>query len=164
MGVRTWLREHFVTADAIYGLILYSALVGGVSDDDSNALEVLLISAVSLVIFWGAHVFAGTIANHGMKDGAEVRLGSAFRGAVAHSSGMLWAAILPSVALLLGVVRLVSTDDAVSLAMLIATLQLGVLGYQAFAQRRSGIPVRILGGLGTALFGFFMILLNIAVH
>jgi hypothetical protein len=164
MGVRTWLRQHFVTADAVYGLILYSALVGGVSDDDSNALEVLLISAVSLVIFWGAHVFAGTIANHGVKDGAEVRLGAAVRNAVAHSSGMLWAAILPSVALLLGVFPVLSTDDAVTIAMLIAMLQLGVLGYQAFAQRRSSIPVRILGGLGTALFGLLMILLNIAVH
>ena len=47
------MHDHFVTPDAVYGLILYSALIGGVSDDDSNSTEVLAISAVSLLIFWG---------------------------------------------------------------------------------------------------------------
>ena len=105
-------------------------------------------------------MFAATIASHG----AEVKLGDATRRAVAHSMGMLYAAVLPSLVLLLGVFHVLSADDAVSLALLVSTLVLGVLGYSAFAQRRSPVPVRILGALGTALFGLLMIILNIAVH
>jgi drug/metabolite transporter (DMT)-like permease len=160
MGLGQRMREWLVTPDAVYGLILFSALIGAVDDEDSDTLEVLLVSVASLVIFWGAHVFAGTIASHG----ADTKLGSAFGRAVSHSSGMLYAAILPTLVLLLGVFHVVSADDAVSIALLVATLVLGVLGYSAFAQRRRHVVIRILGGIGTALFGLLMIVLNIVIH
>lgn len=160
MGVLQRVRERIVTPDAVYGLILFSALIGAVDDGDSEALDVLLVSVISLVIFWGAHVFAGTIA----LQGAEKRLGLAFRRAVAHSTGMLYAAILPSLVLLLGVFHVLSAGAAVDLALLVTAIVLGVLGYSAFAQRRSPVVIRILGGIGTALFGLLMILLNIVVH
>ena len=160
MGFGTWVRERLVTPDAVYGLILFSALIGAVDDDNSAALEVLVVAVSSLVIFWGAHVFAGTITVHG----AEMRLGVATRHAMAHSMGMLYAAILPTLVLLLGVFHVMSADDAVSLALLVATVILGVLGYSAFAQRRAHVAIRILGAIGTALFGLLMIVLNIAVH
>ena len=164
MSFRSFVRARFVTADAVYGTILYSALIAGISDDNESALEVLLISAFSLLVFWGAHVFAGTVATHGVRDGVQIPLRAAALSALSHSIGMLYAAILPSVALVLGAVNLVSTDDAVTLALLVATVILGILGYQAFAQRRSPVIIRILGGIGTALFGFLMIALNVIVH
>lgn len=160
MGFRQWVREHFVTADAVYGLILYSALIAGVSDENETALEVLLISVASLLIFWAAHVFAGTVAGHN----ADNSLGMSLRHAFAHSSGMLYAAILPSLALILGIAHLISTDNSVDLALLIATVVLGVLGYYAFSQRRRHVVIRILGGIGTAFFGLLMIVLNLIVH
>lgn len=159
MGFRQWVREHFVTPDAVYGLILYSALVAGVSDNHASPLEVLVFAVASLVIFWGAHVFAGTVARHG-----DEGFGRALLRAIGHSSGMLYAAILPSLALVLGIAHLVTVDDAVNLALLVATIVLGVLGYYAFAQRKRPVLIRILGGLGTALFGLLMILLNALVH
>jgi hypothetical protein len=164
MGFRAWLRERFVTPDAVYGLILYAALMGAVSDDDSDSLEVLIFSGISLIVFWGAHVFAGTIASHGVREGRVTTLSHATSLAIKHSSGMLYAAILPSLVLLLGVFHVLGTDDAVSVALLVAMIVLGVLGYQAFSQRGSHVMIRILGALGTALFGFLMIVLNIAVH
>ena len=45
-----------------------------------------------------------------------------------------------------------------------AVLLLGVIGYSAFAIRRSSWPVRILGCLGTAAFGVAMILLKAVIH
>lgn len=164
MGFRSWLGERFVTADAVYGTILYSALIAVISGDDDTSLSVLLYSLISLVIFWAAHVYARTVANHGVKDGTEIGLRAAFRLGIAHSSGMLWAAILPSVALILGGVGLLSYDVSVDVALWIAVVVLGVLGFLAFTQRRSPIVVRILGAIGTALFGLVMIVLNIAVH
>ncbi|CAN5290505.1 hypothetical protein BH11ACT5_BH11ACT5_14960 [soil metagenome] len=160
MGVVQRVRERLVTPDAVYGLILFSALIGAVDDDDSEALEVLGVSVISLLVFWGAHVFAGTIASHG----AETRLGAALRTSVGHSMGMLYAAILPTLVLLLGVFHVMTADESVGLALLVATIVLGVLGYSAFAQRRSHVAIRILGAIGTALFGAVMIVLNIAVH
>ena len=160
MGVLQRVRERLVTPDAVYGLILFSALIGAVDDDDSEALEVLVVSVASLVIFWGAHVFAGTVAAHG----AETQLGLALRRAVTHSMGMLYAAILPALALLLGVLNVVTAYESVGIALLVATVVLGLLGYSAFALRRRHVAIRILGGIGTALFGLLMILLNIVVH
>lgn len=160
MTARTWIREHLLTAEAIYGLILYSALVAGVSDDDSNAVEVLVISVVSLLIFWGAHVFAQTLAAHG----AEKKLSVAVAHAIRDSSGMLYASALPSVPLILGAFSIMSTDDAVSLSLLIAMIVLGALGYNALGERGKHPVLRVLGAIGTATFGFLVIVLNIAVH
>ncbi len=160
MTARSWIREHLLTADAIYGLILYSALVAGVSDDDSNALEVLVVSVLSLLIFWGAHVFAQTLAAHG----TETSLAAAMRRAFAHSSGMLYASVLPSVPLIVGAFGAMSADDAVSLSLLIAMIVLGTLGYNSLGERGHHPVLRVLGAIGTAFFGFMVIVLNIAVH
>ncbi|MCY7412642.1 MAG: hypothetical protein LH471_06350 [Salinibacterium sp.] len=160
MGFGGWARDRMVNADAVYGLILYSALIAAVSDDDANALDVLIGAGLSLIVFWGAHVFAGAITGHG----AERPLGQAVGDAVAHSSGMLYASIIPSIPLIIGALGLIGTDDAVSLSLLIATLILGIVGYRAFAERKRPIIVRILGGLGAAMFGFLVILLNVIVH
>jgi len=167
MGLRQWMHDRFVTPDAIYGLILYGALLGGLSETDdapADSLEVLLVAVFSLLVFWGAHVFAGTIARHGVTEGKEVTLGTATMQSFKHSSGMLYAAILPSLIMLLGVFKVVATDDAVSLALLSAMITLGVLGYKAFAQRGSHLAVRIFGGIGTAFFGLLLIILNEIVH
>jgi hypothetical protein len=160
MSFGAWVQRNLITADAIYGLILYSALVAAVSDDSSDALEVLIFAEISLIIFWGAHVFAGTIANHG----ADVPLRTAVDRSIKHSVGMLIASILPSVPLIFGAFHLVSSDDAVSYALLVSMVILGILGYNALAQRKARAIVRILGGIGTAMFGLLIILLNIAVH
>ena len=41
---------------------------------------------------------------------------------------------------------------------------LGVLGYSAYAQRGAAIWVRVIGAIGTAMFGFVVFVLNYAVH
>lgn len=77
---------------------------------------------------------------------------------------MLYASALPSVPLILGAFSLMSTDDAVSLSLLIAMIVLGTLGYNALGERGKHPVLRVLGAIGTASFGFFIIVLNIAVH
>ncbi len=160
MGFRAWLSARFVTVDAIYGLILFAALIAAVSDEASPSLEVLIVSVFSLVIFWGAHVYAGTIVNHV----ANTPLHRAIWRAMRHSGGMLWAAVLPSIPLVLGAFGVLADDDAVDLALTIATLVLGVLGFVALTKRGASIVVRIFGAIGSALFGALIIALNAAVH
>lgn len=164
MSILRWLRGRLVTADAVYGLILYSALIAVVSTDHGDSLEVFVVSALSLLVFWAAHVYAGTIAGHGMRDGSEVRVRDALRTTIGHVSGMLYAAILPSIVLLLGATPALSYDASVNASLYVVLVMLAVIGYSSFAERRSRVIIRILGALGTAAFGLVMIVLNAVVH
>jgi predicted anti-sigma-YlaC factor YlaD len=125
---------------------------------------VLVLSYLTLLVFGGAHVYAGTIANHGVRDGKLITLGAAFNDAIHHTSGMLYAAVLPSVPLIVAVFGGLKDDDAASISMLVVVVQLAIIGYDSFTQRRSPIVIRILGAIGTGLFGFVMVILNLLVH
>ncbi|GAA2084312.1 hypothetical protein GCM10009840_21340 [Pseudolysinimonas kribbensis] len=180
------LRDRVVTADAVYGTILYAALIAvsaayehagdGVPGDQPNVqgdlalltpasvdfLQVLEWSVTTLIVFWIAHVYARTIAGHGMRSGEDRRLGVSFRHALAHSNGMLWSAIPATVVVLLGAAGVL--PDAADWALVVNVLVLGVLGYQSLSERRRPVPLRILGGVVTALLGLAIILLDIAMH
>ena len=164
MRALRWIGSQLVTADAIYGLILFSALVAVISTDHSDSWEVFWVSGLSLVVFFVAHVYAGTIANHGVIDGHEVTLGHAFQSALGNSSGMLFASVLPAIPLLLGIAHLLSYGSSVDDSLYVVLVILAVLGYLSFAQRKSKMVVRIFGALATALFGLAIIVLNSAVH
>ena len=178
------LRDRVVTADAVYGTILFAALIA-VSSDAENAgdglpgdqsgvhvtiqpgeqvdvLQVLLVSLGTLLVFWIAHVYARTIAGHGVRQGEDVRLGASFRRALAHSNGMLWSAIPATVVLILGIVGVL--PDAPDWSLMVNIVVLGFLGYQALSERRRAVPIRILGGVVTALLGLIIIIIDIAVH
>jgi hypothetical protein len=70
----------------------------------------------------------------------------------------------PAFVLLLGALRVVPDMLALWVALWLGVVILGVIGYGAFALRGSSWPVRILGCLGTAAFGFAMILLKAVIH
>ncbi|MDO8384655.1 MAG: hypothetical protein Q7T17_16975 [Microbacterium sp.] len=158
-GFRGWLRRVFGGPSAVYGLILYSALIAGVSDESTDSLEVLIVSFISLIIFFIAHVFAHTLSDHG-----DHGFWNALEGGVRESAGMLYAAIPSTLVLIAGATTHMDADDSVSLALLVATLVLGVLGYSAYARRGAGRFVRIVGAIGTAILGFAIMILNYAVH
>jgi hypothetical protein len=180
------IRDRVVTADAVYGTILYAALIAvsaayehvgdGVPGDQADPildielltplhvdyLQVIEWSASTLIVFWIAHVYARTIAGYGVREGREVRLGDALYGAVAHSNGILWSAIPATLVVLLGAVGVV--PDAADWALVVNLLVLGFLGYQSLSERRRPFPLRLLGGVVTALLGLAVILIDIAMH
>ena len=163
MKVRRWLRELLATPSAVYGLILYQALIAAVVGDDDPMIETWLatiFSVISLLIFFSAHVFAEWVAAHG-----PLNARGAFRRAVAHSAGMLISAVPSTVILIVCSFLGIAAEPAEDLALLSAVVVLGYLGYEAFAQRGAAMWARILGGaLGTALLGTFVIFLNFLVH
>ncbi|WP_100811505.1 MULTISPECIES: hypothetical protein [unclassified Microbacterium] len=158
-GLRGWLRRVFGGPSAVYGLILYSALIAGVSDESTDSLEVLIVSLFSLIIFFIAHVFAHTLSDHG-----EHGFWHALEGGVRESAGMLYAAIPSTIVLIAGATTRMDADDSVGLALLVATIVLGVLGYSAYERRGAGHVVRIIGAVGTAILGLAIMILNYAVH
>jgi hypothetical protein len=172
------VRDRVVTADAVYGTILFAALVAVASDEEGTealtidvgeaaidrveSLTVLLVAGGSLVAFFLAHVYARTIAGHGVRRGEDVPVGRAFREAVRESAGMLLAAIPSTLLLLLGAIGIL--PDAPDWALLVAVVVLFVLGYQALAERGSAVWRRIVGGLVSALLGLVVIAIDIAAH
>jgi len=183
----TAVRDRVVSADAIYGTILFGALIGassGVSSsngegdgipgdasfhgialrfgdtaiDRTAVLDTLLLAGVTLIVFWLAHVYARTIAGHGASKSVPHALGEALE----ESSGMLLAAIPSIIVLLLGAAGLL--PDAADWSLVLAVVVLGVLGWQSFAERGSGIGGRIAGAVVSALLGLALVVLNAAVH
>ncbi len=178
------IRDRIVSADTIYGTILFAALIAASSNgngsgdgipgdviragaaaalpavhaDQADLAETLVVAVVTLLVFWLAHVYARTIAGHG----ARMRLRTAIRTALGNSAGMLYAAIPSTIVLILGVVTVL--PDAADWSLVVAVVVLGILGYQSFAERGSRIVVRIVGGLSSALLGLALMVLDIIVH
>lgn len=175
--------QRFVTPEAVYGLVLYAAIVGAASDEaegpdaDPATLEwndasvvipeasgVLIWVILSMIVFWGAHVFAHSVAGHGVRDGKSVRVKEAVGLAFLHSAGMLYAPILPTIALLIGALGIIPDAIAIDAALWVSVIVLGVLGFLAFVAKRSTWIISVLGGLATAVLGLLIILINAVMH
>src|SRR4051812_37212719 len=180
------MRDRVVSADAIYGTILFAALIGASAGENSTGegdgipgdatshgialqfgdsaidrvavLDALLLAGVTLIVFWLAHVYARTIAVHG----AAKSIPRALEQALEESSGMLVAAVPSTIVLLLGAAGVL--PDAADWSLVVAVVVLGVLGWQSFAERGSGMGGRIIGAVVSALLGLALVILKASVH
>ncbi|WP_159501944.1 hypothetical protein [Microbacterium sp. 18062] len=154
-----WFDVRFRTPAAIYGLIVYSALLMITSDHHEDVAGALAASVSTLVVFFFAHVFAYTLADHGTHP-----LGQATGYAITHSAGMLYAAIPPTIAMIIAGLQGLGADDATDYAVLATMAVLAFLGYVAYSRTGARIWTRLLGALGTALLGVFVAVLEYAFH
>ena len=152
------------TEEGVYGVILVAGMIVVSNTHETTALTTFITVVSTVIVFWAAHVFAGTIALTRHPDGRPVGLRQSFRRALRRCWGLLISALIPSSILLFGALHVVSDDAAIWLALWTCVLVLGVLGYLAFLRRGSPWPIRLLGALATAGFGILMILLKAAVH
>lgn len=155
---RSWTRIAS-TEEGVYGLILVSGLVASAGSGGAPAGRALAITAVTVVVFWLAHVYAGAVAAHGTADaeGRPVPLGQAVRHAMRRSSGLLVATVLPGIALMLGVVGVLPDKVAIWTSLWVCVGVLAWLGFVAY--RRKGVtwPMQIVGAVSTASFGVVII-------
>ena len=89
----------------------------------------------TVLVFWAAHVYAGTVARHGLEDGRVIGLREAFRASLRRSLGLVASAMIPSFILLLGATKAVDDTVALWVALWVGVLVLAVLGWIAFARR-----------------------------
>ncbi len=158
------LRPGFGTEAAVYGTILVSGLIAVSSAHGEKSGVVLLTVAVTVLVFWAAHVYAGTVARLGEENETHVGVRAAFGRSLRHSYGMLTSAGIPALILLAGTTNLIPDGAANDVALWSGTAILAFLGYVAFLRRGSSIWVRILGALGTACFGIVFVVLKAFVH
>ncbi|PRB65605.1 hypothetical protein CQ034_05830 [Microbacterium sp. MYb45] len=168
LRVHRALRPGFGTEAAVYGTILVSGLVAVSSAHGETSFAVLISVAVTVLVFWGAHVYAGTVARVSDRDerarGERVGVRAAFVASVKHSLGMLTSAAVPAIILLAGTTRVIPDGLANDLALWSGVVILAFLGYVAFLRRGSPQVVRLLGALATASFGIAFVVLKALVH
>ncbi|WP_091488554.1 hypothetical protein [Microbacterium pygmaeum] len=166
LRVHRALRPGFGTEVAVYGTIAVSGLIAVTSTKTETSAIVLVKVAATVIIFWAAHVFAGTVARMGEKDGADSHVGfrTALRGSLTYSLGMLSSAAIPALILLAGTTRLIPDELANDLALWSSVIILLFLGYVAFLLRGSSQIIRIVGALATASFGLAFVALKAFVQ
>lgn len=157
-------RVDYITEESVYGTVLVSGMIVVAGSYGATSWQVFLSVFGTVIVFWAAHVYAGTIAGHGVDEGGNGSLALALRRALRRSVGFLTSALPPSIVLLLGALNAVDDKVAIWVALWLGVLILAVLGFIVFSLRGDSWPIRILGSLGTALFGVAMILLKAFIH
>jgi drug/metabolite transporter (DMT)-like permease len=159
-AVRRWFRSRFGNPSAVYGLIVYTAAIGALSVEDEDDLGAMIVKGLfSLIIFFIAHVFAHTLADHG-----RLPLHRAIWSGVIHSVGMLYTSIPSTLVLVLGLVLGWDAGDAADYALIASVVMLGILGYSAYAERGARHVIRWVGAAGTAALGLLILVLDYLVH
>ena len=156
------------TEPAIYGVVLVAGLVVVVGESAEASWDVFAKVFLTLLVFWAAHVYAGTVAHLGDEPSSDIRLGirvlRAGREAVVHSWTMLLTSMLPLVVLLLGHSGLLSDQDAVWGALWASVVLLGVLGYVKVSAWSTSPWVRLTSAGVTSALGLLLVLLKSWVH
>lgn len=154
----------FASEEAVYGLILVAGMIVTAGMQGESSWAVFWTVTVTVLVFWAAHIYAGTLAHLNVGRHHRMELSMAFRASVLRSSGLLVGAAIPATILLLGATRLIDDENAMWFALWAEVAALAVLGYLAFLRRGASVTPRILGSLTTALFGLAMIGLKSFIH
>jgi len=160
--------RNVATEPAIYGVVLVAGLVLVVGESAEASWDVFAKVFLTLLVFWAAHVYAGTVAHLGDEPASTLGLGvrvlRAGRESVVHSWGMLLTSMIPLVVLLLGHSSLLSDEQAVWGSLWTSVVLLGVLGYAKVSAWTTSLPVR-LGSAGiTSALGLLLVLMKSWVH
>jgi len=164
MLAHPFMRTTFATEESVYGVILVSGMIVVAGGHGESSWSVFWTVIVTVIVFWAAHVYAGTVARHGLDHERMIGLREAFRISFRRSLGLLASALIPSFILLLGATRAIPDQYAIWAALWAGVAVLAVLGWIAFSRRGSSWPIRVAGALGTASFGIAMIVLKAFIH
>jgi len=148
---------------SIYGTVLTIALIAAYSAEES--LDPALIAAALLVtlgVFWLAHSQAELLAMRYAVGHALSR--SEMRAELRHARPMVEAGLLPSGALLLGTIGLVSDDTSVTLALGIGVAQLAGWGIAIGAREKLGTLRTFLVTAINISLGLAVVVLKLLIH
>jgi hypothetical protein len=158
------LRHGLITPELVSGIVLVSVFVA-VADQNDGVLDVFAITVISVLVFWFTEVFAHTVAEQRRRAADEpVDLGRSLRLALHKSRGFLFAAVLPTAFLVLGLFGVNEGIVAYWAALWVGVASLAVIGWLAFSGRGMPWYWRIAGAAATACLGLMAVLLKILVH
>ena len=152
---------------AIHGVVLVAGMVEILSATAEASWDLLVKVLATLVVFWTAHVYAGTVSHLGDEyhgdTPARVRVAKATRLSIDHSWGLLMAGVIPLMVLTLGALEVITDRNAIWGTMWMAVAVLGVLGWLGVSSWTRRTSPRLLGALTTALLGLALVALKALV-
>lgn len=152
-----------MSEEAIYGLILVSGMIVVSGSAAYSSFKAFVTVLVTVLVFFAAHVFAGTLGRLAATDG-HAGLRASLKASAHQSGGMLVASVPPLVILLLGATRVIEDGTALWSALIVDTVLLGALGWIAVARWSTHWFPRIVSAVITAAFGGVLILLKAIIH
>lgn len=163
LGTTPRVSRILMSEEAVYGLILVSGMIVVSYTATGTSLSALVTVVVTVLVFFAAHVYAGTLARLAASDG-RATLPESLQAAARHSLGMLLISLLPIAVLFLGVSRFIDDGLAVWVALSVDAVVLGILGWLAVAKWTTNVWLRLGSALTTAAFGGILILLKAFIH
>ncbi|WP_127819909.1 hypothetical protein [Microbacterium sp. CPCC 204701] len=149
--------------ESVYGLILVSGMIVVSGTVAGTSLNALVTVTVTVLVFYLAHVYSGTLGRLAATDDSA-GLRASLKAAARHSRGMLVASIVPLVILLLGTTDLIDDTVAIWSALIANTVLLGVLGWIVVARWSARWWPRLVSAVITAGFGLVLIALKAFIH
>jgi hypothetical protein len=150
-------------AGAIYGTILVTALVAGLSEDpDYDAAEILVSVVSTAIVFWLAHVYARVLGAR--LDGDRRPARALTRSALVAEWPLMQSAALPCAALLLGVAGAWSRNTAVTVALSLGVASLFTYGVLFARRLHRALAGALLTGAVNALAGGVIVVLKVLIH
>lgn len=154
-----WLgRVHLASEEGVYGLILVAGLIAVSNSYGRGTARTLGLMLITVAVFWAAHVYASTVADHTGSGEKGRSLGRAVRHAIWRSQGLLTAMIPPAVPLVLSLFGLIDTRTANWIALWVIVAVLAVLGFLAYSRKKAPVYQRLIAAASTATFGVLIIL------
>ena len=147
----------------IYSTIIISAVII-VADDYQSDIELFEIAIGTVITVWIAHVFSETVAKGFNVHPRPTPIRDLFHHALVDSMGVLLAAVLPALFLLLGSVGALDEYFAYWCALGVPVLGLAVVGWMLFKRRGHPWPIRLAGAVMTAALGVLVVGLKALVH
>jgi hypothetical protein len=122
------------------------------------------LTLATIAIVWVAHVFSEIVAGEHAVTNPPTPFRVVLMEALKHGSGLLLAAVLPLIFLVIGSFGGITQSAAYYASLGVGVLSLGVLGWFVFAHRGNAWPIRLAGAVGTALLGAGVVALNGLIH
>lgn len=154
-----FVQRILFTEEAIYGLILVSGMVVVAGSAGGSSSDAVLAIAITVVIFYAAHVYAGALSRLAA-TGGKAGLRQSIIDAGVHSSGLLAAGAVPTAVLALGAAGVIGDEPAFLSALIVNTILLAGLGWVAVARWSDHWSARLVGALISASFGGVLIVLE----
>lgn len=157
-------RRGFVTEESVYGIVVTSGLIAATGGHGAEPWTVFTTVVATILVFWAAHVYAGTIAGRRGAHDQRTTMAADFRHSLQRSFGFLLSAFIPSLILLLGALEVVDDTYAIWAALWSCVAILAFLGFFAFRRYGSGWLMCIVGAIITTSFGIAVIVLKAIIH
>ena len=155
--------DTHAVARTIYGTILVTALVAGLSEnDDIDAWQILVSVTATATVFWIAHVYAEVLSQ---RLAARRSLSwTEIRRALDDEAPMLMAGIPAGLALALAALGFYTTDTGVTLAIGFGVAALFAYGIVLGRREHATRMQTFLGACLNGAFGLVIVALKAFVH